>query len=66
MSAVHSANDERDSFDQYLVVRNARGDYSIWPAVKTLPAGWETQGTPGSRADCLGWIEQNWSGPQLG
>ncbi|MDK2125423.1 MbtH family NRPS accessory protein [Parachitinimonas caeni] len=65
MSTVQT-NDERDPFEHYLVVRNAKGDHSIWPSVKTLPAGWDPLDMKGSRAECLSWIEQNWSGPQLG
>lgn len=58
--------DEDDPFDIYLVVRNARGDHSIWPVIKPLPSGWESLGITGLRKECLDWIEDNWAGPSLG
>lgn len=56
---------EDDPFTSYFVVHNADGDYSIWPAVKEIPAGWEAVGAAAARGDCLDWIEANWTGPTL-
>jgi MbtH protein len=56
-------DDDADPFDTYRVVVNAEGDHSIWPAVRDLPNGWNATGPEGSKADCLAWIDANWSGP---
>ena len=60
-----SMDEEADPFDIYLVVRNDRGDHSIWPAIKPLPSGWVALGVQDTREDCLNWIDKNWSGPSL-
>lgn len=54
-----------DPFDSYRVVMNDDKDYSIWPSVRDLPLGWEAVGTEGSKAECLAWIETNWTGPSI-
>jgi MbtH protein len=46
---------------EYLVVVNDERQYSIWPSYRELPAGWNAAGTRGSRAECLAWIEANWT-----
>jgi MbtH protein len=62
----HNGNDESvDPFKEYAVVRNLAGDYSIWPTVKDVPAGWSRVGVVGTQPQCLDWIEANWKGPQL-
>lgn len=45
----------------YLVVFNAEEQYSVWPAYKPIPVGWEAEGTVGPRADCLSRIEEVWT-----
>ncbi|GGU96695.1 MbtH protein [Streptomyces albospinus] len=45
----------------YEVVRNSEEQYSVWPAGRTLPAGWERAGGSGSKAHCLALIDQLWS-----
>ncbi|MGB0694512.1 MAG: MbtH family protein [Rhodospirillaceae bacterium] len=49
----------------YRVVCNEGGQYSLWPAFRDLPSGWSGAGpfgeTPGDKADCLAWIEANWT-----
>ncbi|CAE6791768.1 hypothetical protein R70006_04885 [Paraburkholderia domus] len=57
--------EDDDPFEHWRVVRNGRGDHSIWPSIKALPDGWEGLGVEGSRHACLDWIERNWSGPSL-
>jgi MbtH protein len=47
--------------DQYLVVVNDEGQYSIWPARKELPAGWAQVGEPGPRDERLAYIERVWT-----
>lgn len=45
----------------FLVVRNEEEQYSIWLADKPIPAGWQADGTSGSRRECLDHIEQVWT-----
>jgi len=46
---------------RYIVVKNHEEQYSLWPASKPLPLGWNNGGKSGSRAECLDYIEQVWT-----
>jgi uncharacterized protein YbdZ (MbtH family) len=46
---------------EYRVVVNHEGQYSIWPAYKERPRGWEDAGKRGSKQDCLSFIEEVWT-----
>jgi MbtH protein len=46
--------------DRYVVVVNDEEQYSIWPEDKDVPAGWRTDGTAGSKEDCLRHVEEVW------
>lgn len=50
-----------DPFDTYQVVVNAEEQYSLWPRIKPLPAGWTSCGVSGSKQDCLDYIEATWT-----
>lgn len=45
----------------FHVVRNAAGQYSLWPAALTEPAGWERVSGPASQEACLAEIEARWT-----
>jgi MbtH protein len=45
----------------FLVLVNAEGQYSIWPAFRDVPHGWNAVGPSGERQVCLDWIEKNWT-----
>jgi MbtH protein len=47
--------------EQFRVVVNHEGQYSIWPVDRDLPLGWEDDGTVGTRAECLAHIEEVWT-----
>lgn len=47
--------------EEYCVLVNADGQYSLWSAFRELPAGWVQTGPSGSRQVCLDWIESNWT-----
>ncbi|MFC4066230.1 MbtH family protein [Actinoplanes subglobosus] len=47
----------------YEVVRNSAGQYSIWPADRSVPAGWDTAAHRGTKADCLAHISRVWPVP---
>lgn len=44
----------------FKVVMNHEEQYSIWPAYKPLPAGWQAVGVEGKKPECLAFIERNW------
>ncbi|MFC7548694.1 MbtH family protein [Plantactinospora sp. GCM10030261] len=47
--------------EQYVVVRNAEEQYSIWPADRPVPQGWQDMEVRGSREECLTHIENVWT-----
>ncbi|MEO3790812.1 MbtH family NRPS accessory protein [Nonomuraea sp. B10E15] len=46
---------------QYTVVRNDEHQYSIWPADRQPPEGWQAQGFAGPKDDCLAHIDEIWT-----
>ena len=51
--------DEDDT--RYRVVVNDEEQYSIWPADRALPLGWQAEGFSGTKAECLQHIETVWT-----
>ncbi len=45
----------------YKVVINHEEQYSIWPAEKDNPSGWQDAGKNGSKEDCLVYIREVWA-----
>lgn len=45
----------------FHVVVNQRGQYSIWPAVRAIPAGWTPVTEAATREVCLRYIEEHWT-----
>ncbi|GAA4240028.1 MbtH family protein [Actinomadura meridiana] len=45
----------------YLVLRNAEGQYSLWPQFAETPDGWTVTGGPADRAACLEIINAGWT-----
>ncbi|MGI8311725.1 MbtH family protein [Saccharopolyspora hattusasensis] len=54
-------NPFEDEDGAFLVLVNDESQHSLWPAFADVPAGWRTAFGPASRADCLGYVEQNWT-----
>ncbi|AVR96581.1 MbtH family protein [Pseudoduganella armeniaca] len=54
---VNPFDDEQYRFS---VLRNARGQYSLWPEFAELPAGWESRFGPAARAECVEYVERHW------
>lgn len=46
---------------RYQVVMNHEEQYSLWPADRELPLGWHAAGFSGTKAECLGYIEEVWT-----
>jgi MbtH protein len=45
----------------YKVVINHEEQYSIWPASKENPLGWQDAGKSGQKAECLAYIKEVWT-----
>ena len=52
---------DREDTTIYKVVVNHEEQYSIWPADRELPLGWNDAGFQGPKADCLKHIEEVWT-----
>ena len=46
---------------EFTVVINDQEQYSIWPACRPVPAGWQTVGVTGNKSDCLAHINDVWT-----
>ena len=55
------ARDEAEDTTIYTVVINHEEQYSIWPAGRELPLGWQEVGTQGLKAECLAYIKDVWT-----
>ena len=55
--------DESESTDpgRYDVVVNDEEQYSIWPAGRAIPAGWQTAGFQGAKSACLDYVAEVWT-----
>ena len=45
----------------YKVVVNHEEQYSIWPADKIVPAGWNETGKTATKQECLAYINEVWT-----
>lgn len=45
----------------FQVVTNHEEQYSIWPEHKEIPEGWMAVGSPGTKEECLDYIERVWT-----
>ncbi|WP_331741639.1 MbtH family protein (plasmid) [Streptomyces sp. NBC_00726] len=45
----------------YLVLVNSEGQHSLWPADVAVPAGWTPAHDVDSRANCLAFVEEQWT-----
>lgn len=55
------ANPFEGDEDNYRVLVNTEGQYSLWPAFRNVPPGWVAVGPTGARRHCLDWIEMQWT-----
>jgi MbtH protein len=53
--------DEEEDTRTHKVVVNHEEQYSIWPADRENPLGWNDAGKEGSKAECLDHIEEVWT-----
>ncbi|MDA7964900.1 MbtH family protein [Ruegeria sp.] len=50
-----------DTRYKFYALRNAAGQYSIWPDFRDIPEGWEKMHGPDDRKACLSYVEDNWT-----
>lgn len=55
------ANPFEDPDGEFLVLVNEEGQYSLWPTVASVPAGWEVARGPGGRELMASFIAEHWS-----
>ncbi|MEN2507858.1 MbtH family protein [Stutzerimonas stutzeri] len=53
------AFDREDALFKVLV--NHEEQYSLWPDYKAVPTGWRETGQRGSKAECLAYVEREWT-----
>lgn len=46
---------------EFLVVKNEQEQFSIWPAYRDIPQGWVAENIRGNKAECLDYINENWT-----
>ncbi|CAM5242581.1 MbtH family protein OS=Streptomyces tendae OX=1932 GN=GUR47_06025 PE=4 SV=1 [Streptomyces tendae] len=56
-----SSNPFDDESGQFQVVVNDEDQHSLWPTFSDVPAGWRAVFGPAGRAECLEYVEQNWT-----
>jgi MbtH protein len=53
--------EEQEDTKVYKVVVNHEEQYSIWPADRENPLGWNDTGKSGAKAECLSYIKEVWT-----
>jgi MbtH protein len=52
---------EQEDNRTYKVVVNHEEQYSIWPADRENPLGWNEAGRTGAKEECLAYIKEVWT-----
>jgi MbtH protein len=55
------SRDDSDDTTIYKVVVNHEEQYSIWPANRANPLGWNDVGKSGTKSECLAYIKEIWT-----
>ena len=50
-----------DAGSNFLVILNAEGQHSLWPADFGVPSGWDVAHGPDSRSGCVEYVDENWT-----
>jgi len=56
-----STNPFDDENGTFYVLVNDEDQHSLWPAFADVPAGWRVVFGAGTRAECLDYVEANWT-----
>ncbi len=59
--ATMPRDDDQEDTTIYNVVMNHEEQYSIWPASRDHPLGWQNVGKSGLKQECLDYIEGVWT-----
>ncbi len=46
--------------NQFIVLINHNGQYSLWPEFRQIPSGWKNIFGPTTKNDCIQYVESNW------
>jgi MbtH protein len=57
---MSEVTNEGDDARQEIVLVNEEEQHSLWPASKTVPAGWRQVYGPAAKAECLQYVDENW------
>ena len=55
------SNESQEDMTVYKVVVNHEEQYSIWPAHRPNPLGWNDAGKSGLKQECLEYIKEVWT-----
>jgi MbtH protein len=50
-----------DESTRYLVLVNAEGQHSLWPACLSVPYGWTVAHDEDNRLACLDYVKEHWT-----
>ncbi|MEU0648297.1 MULTISPECIES: MbtH family protein [Streptomyces phaeochromogenes group] len=56
-----STNPFDDENGRFYVVANDEDQHSLWPVFAEVPGGWRVVFGEADRAECLEYVEQNWT-----
>jgi MbtH protein len=56
-----STNPFDDENGTFFVLVNDEEQHSLWPSFADVPAGWRVVFGEAPRADCLAYVEANWT-----
>jgi MbtH protein len=56
-----TTNPFEDENGTYHVLINDEGQHSLWPSPVEIPNGWRIIHKSDSRANCLAFVEKNWT-----
>ncbi|MFE0605847.1 MbtH family protein [Streptomyces sp. NPDC058892] len=56
-----STNPFDDENGRFYVVVNDEEQHSLWPVFTEVPAGWRVAFGEAGKAECLEYVEQNWT-----
>ena len=50
-----------DDNGRFYVLRNKEEQHSLWPTFAAVPDGWDVVFGEASRAECLDYVNENWT-----
>ena len=46
--------------NEFQVLVNDEGQYSLWPSAQPVPQGWTREGPIGPKEECLRYVDEHW------